>query len=345
MAQAAVQLGSGGAGPQALRHRPRWGWLRGLRSAKIVVGLVIIGIFLLVAIVGPILDQTDPSAVSAAVLEGPSAAHLFGTTQTGQDIFAQVVAGTQVSMLVGISAAAVATALSIIVGLCAGFLGGVTDEVLSVLSNIFLVIPSLPLVVILAGYLSSRGTLSVTVVIAVTGWAWGARVLRAQTLSIRKRDFVEAARASGEGSVRIIFAEIMPNQLAIIAAGFLGTVTFAILTQASLAFLGLSSVSQWSWGTVLYWAQVDNALLTGAWWWFVPPGLCIALVGMGLALLNFGVDEFINPRLRAAGLSKKGMRRAGLPRQPKLGLTPVVRNHAARATAAAGAAGPAKVAR
>jgi peptide/nickel transport system permease protein len=138
---------------------------------------------------------------------------------------------------------------------------------------------------------------------------------------------------------------VLPNLLAIVASSFLFTMLYAIGTYIALAYLGVTSTSVWNWGTMLYWAQSSNAPLTGAWWWFVPPGLCIALVGMGLALLNFGVDEFINPRLRAAGLSKKGMRKAGLPRNPKLGLTPVVRNRPRPATAAATAAGPAKVAR
>src|SRR6202012_3404458 len=139
-------------------------------------------------------------------------------------------------------------------------------------------------------------TLLIGVIIAITGWAWGARVLRAQTLSVKRREFVEAARIIGEGRIRIMFAEVVPNLLAIVASSFLFTMLYAIGTYIALAYLGVTSTSVWNWGTMLYWAQNSNAPLTGAWWWFVPPGLCIALVGMGLALLNFGVDEFINPR-------------------------------------------------
>lgn len=287
--------------------------LAGFRSTKVAAGLIIVAVFVLVAVFGPMLVHTNPSAMSAALLQPPSAAHWLGTTQTGQDVFAQLIYGTRVSMYVGFFAGALATFLSLLIGLSAGYLGGLTDEVLSGITNAFLVIPALPLVIVLAGYLPSKGSLSVALVVAVTGWAWGARVLRAQTLSIRRRDFVVAARVAGERSLRIIFAEILPNELAIVTSGFLFTVIFAILTQASLSFLGISDISTWSWGTMLYWAQNDNALQAGAWWWFVPPGLCIALVGMALSLINFGVDEFINPRLRLAGI---GTKRSATVRRP-----------------------------
>jgi peptide/nickel transport system permease protein len=306
-----------GAGAEPLGRRGtgrlRLSWLR---SKKIVAGLAILGFFVALAVFGPLVDHQDPSALSIAVLQPPSSVHWLGTTQTGQDVLAQLIVGTRSSLVVGFVSAAVATAISLVVGLAGGYMGGMTDETLSVFSNIFLVIPALPLVIVLAGYLPSKGALSVTIVIAVTGWAWGARMLRAQTLSIRKRDYVEAARAVGESTTRILFAEIFPNEIAIAAACFLFTVIFAILTAAGLAFLGLANVSEWSWGTMLYWAQNNSAFQTGAWWWFVPPGLCIALVGTSLALLNFGIDEFVNPRLRAAPVARGSRQGGTLTRQP-----------------------------
>jgi peptide/nickel transport system permease protein len=189
------------------------------------------------------------------------------------------------------------------------------------LSNLFLVIPALPLLVVLTSFLPSASYLVVAVVISVTGWAWGARVLRAQTLSLRQLDYVQAARAAGERAWRIILFEILPNEVAIVASSFLFTVLFAILTDAGLIFLGLGDTSQWSWGLILYWAQNNEALTVGAWWWFVPPGLCIALVGVALALINFGLDELINPRLRAAGLSRADQRAMAASQ----GITPVFR--------------------
>jgi peptide/nickel transport system permease protein len=291
-------------------------WRRLVRSPLTLTGLIITLIFIVLAVVGPWISPYDPSAVSDATMAAPSAAHWLGTTQNGQDIYSQMLYGARASIVVGFGAAIATTVLSVLVGVTAGYIGGVGDELLSLLANVFLVLPSLPLTIILAAYLPNSGSLGITLVITVTGWAWGARVLRAQTLSLRKRDFVEAARATGEKTWRIIAKDILPNQVAVIAAAFLGTVTTAILTQASLAFLGLTNVTQWSWGTILYWAQVSSALLTGAWWWFVPAGLAIAVLGTALSLVNFGIDEFINPRLREAGIATKKAQR-GQVRPPK----------------------------
>jgi oligopeptide/dipeptide ABC transporter ATP-binding protein len=307
-------------------------WRRLLRSPLTVTGLVITLAFLVLAVLAPWISPYDPSAVSDTTLAGPSGAHWLGTTQNGQDVLSQMLYGARASMAVGFGAAVLTTALSVLVGVTAGYLGGIGDEVLSLLANVFLVLPSLPLTIILAAYLPHSGSLGIILVITVTSWAWGARVLRAQTLSLRKRDFVEAARATGEPTWRIIVRDILPNQVAVIAASFLSTVTFAILTQASLAFLGLADVTQWSWGTILYWAQTGSALLTGAWWWFVPAGLAIAVVGTALALVNFGIDEFINPRLRQAGIGTKKAQRAQVTarRRPRVRKgAPAVRRPAA----------------
>jgi peptide/nickel transport system permease protein len=309
------------AEPAKAKSRRGPAWLNAVREPKIAAGLAIVLFFIGLAIFGPMIDHTDPSAVSPAVLRPPSAAHWLGTTQSGQDVLAQVINGARISLFVGFVAGAIATVLSLFIGVLGGYLGGVADEFLSVFTNIFLVIPALPLVIILAGYLPGKGALSVAIVISVTGWAWGARVQRAQTLSIRQRDYIEAARVAGEGTMRIIFCEILPNEVAIVAASFLFTVIFAILTEAGLAFLGLANLSSWSWGTILYWAQSDSALQVGAWWWFVPPGLCIALVGAGLAMINFGIDEFVNPRLRSAGIATT-RRQAKTPAAPRTARRP-----------------------
>ncbi|MEU4233227.1 ABC transporter permease [Nonomuraea sp. NPDC026600] len=272
---------------------------------KIKIGAGILVFFALVAVFGPLLIGADPAATSEDGLQCPSAEHWLGTTQTGQDILVQIVYGARVSLGVGVLSALIATVLAVAVGLVGGYVGGAVDEALSVLTNIFLVLPALPLIIVLAGYLPQRGVASVAVVIAVTGWAWGARVLRAQTLSVRRRDFVQAARASGEGPLRIVFYEILPVLLPVIATSFLATVVAAILAEAGLSFLGLADLSTVSWGSMLYFAQNGQALLIGAWWWFIPPGLCIALIGTGLALVNFGIDEIANPRLRTIKVPRK----------------------------------------
>jgi oligopeptide/dipeptide ABC transporter ATP-binding protein len=302
------------AAPNAEETSRGRSWLRGLLVPKVIFGLVIVAVFALLAIFGPLIDHTDPGAVTSARLRPPSASHLLGTTQQGQDVLAQVIYGARISMEVGFGAGILATLWSVLVGLTGGYIAGVGSELLSMFANVFLVIPSLPLVVILAAYLPNSGSLGIIAVITVTAWAWGARVLRAQTLSLRRRDFVEAARATGENSFKIMLYDILPNELAIIAATFLASVVGAILTEASIAFLGLGNVTQWSWGTILYWAQVSGAELARAWWWFVPPGLCIALVGTGLAFVNFGIDDVINPRLRAAGMQTQSRRRQAVLR-------------------------------
>jgi peptide/nickel transport system permease protein len=269
-----------------------------LQSAKMRIGLGIVGFFVFLAVVGPLLVHTDPTAFTADQLQPPSWAHWLGTTQTGQDVFAQVVLGARATLLVGFATGMVATTLSVIIGLTAGYFGGVLDDFLSLLINIFLVMPALPLMIVLAGYVPVHGPLPVALVISFTGWAWGARVLRSQTLSLRRREFVEAVHAGGERWHRIIFWEILPNEIAIVVSSLVFTIIFAILAEIGLEFLGLSDVTLNSWGNMLYWASNNNALLVGAWWWFLPPGLCIALLGAGLAFINSGIDEISNPRLR-----------------------------------------------
>jgi peptide/nickel transport system permease protein len=298
-------------------------------SLKIMIGLTVLGAFVIVAIIGPIVAPYDPSAISTAILAAPSGAHLLGTTQTGQDVLSQLLVGTRSTLIVGFVAGAIATALSVLVGVSAGYFGGNTGESLSLLSNVFLVIPALPLLVALTAYLPEANVWIIAAIISVTGWAWGARVLRAQTLALRKRDFVQAAKASGERSWRIILFEILPNEGAIVATSFLFTVLYAVLFYVALLFLGLGNINQWSWGTILYFAQNNQALSVGAWWWFVPPGLCIALVGTALSLLNFGIDEVINPRLRSVGLSRRTLRSFGGDE----GITPVARKAAGPAAA------------
>ena len=297
--------------------------LQFLRNAKALTGLAILGVFVLLAIIGPWIAPYDPSGFSADRLQSPSWHHWFGTDHLGQDILSQVLVGTRGVMIVGMAAGIIATMLSVVVGVTAGYLGGFGDEVLSLVSNIFLVIPALPLIIIVTTQVEGGGMFVISGVISLTAWAWGARVLRAQTLSLRRRDFVEAARANGESTPRIIFAEIMPNLTAIIASSFVGTVTFAVLTTITLAFLGVTSISEWNWGTILFWAQSNLALARGAWWWFVPAGFCIALLGTSLALINFGIDEFVNPRLRSTGQYAKAMRKRGI--SARIGFTPIDR--------------------
>jgi peptide/nickel transport system permease protein len=293
------------------------GRLRGaLRSRRLLLGLAIVGFFALLAIIGPYL-VVSPTAFSRAEWQPPSAAHWLGTTQLGQDVFAQVVVSARDTLAIGAGAGLIATAISVVIGIGGGYLGGAADETLSLLSNVVLVIPGLPLIIVVTADVHANGLLPLILIIAFISWAASARVLRAQTLSVRNREYVLASRASGERAWRIVLVEIVPNELPIIVSQFIFSMIFAILTEAGLAFLGLANPSQLTWGNMLYFAQNDQAISSGAWWWFIPPGLCIALLGMGLALINFSLDEILNPRLRV--YRPPGRRRARPARRPEAG--------------------------
>jgi len=277
-------------------------------NRKVTIGMVIVAFFVLVALFGPLLIHQDPTEFTEDLLQPPSTAHWLGTTQNGQDVFAQLVVGTRVSVALGFIVGMLTTAVSVVVGVVSGYLGGVIDEAFSLVTNVFLVLPTLPLAILLAAFLPYKGPLTLGIVIGVTGWSWGARVMRSQTLSMRGRDFIEAAQARGETSFRIIFFEILPNETALVAAELLGTIIYCILAEAGLEFLGLGNFSSVSWGTMFFFAQNNDALLLGAWWWFLPPGICIALLGAALALVNFGIDEIANPRLRTVKAEKRRTR-------------------------------------
>jgi peptide/nickel transport system permease protein len=217
-------------------------------------------------------------------------------------MFAQIVYGARVTLMVAFIAATGSTILQIVMGLSSAYYGGMVDEVLSLIINVFLVLPGLPLTIVLASLASASGAnkneFVIALVLLFTSWSYGARVLRAQTLSLKEREFVAAARSTGESSVRIITFEILPNEVSLIASTFVGTFVYAVGAEVALEFLGLGNTSQPSWGVILYWAQNNAALIVGKWWQFVPAGLCIALLCAGLTFINFGMDELSNPRLR-----------------------------------------------
>jgi peptide/nickel transport system permease protein len=280
------------------RTSHRRGLLRQLiDSRKALAGLILLALFALPALLAPVLAPGDPSLINSTGSQAPSAAHWLGTTAKGQDVLALTVWGARSSLFVGFTVGLVATGVAILVGLASAYFGRIVDDALTLVTNIFLLLPGLPLLIILAAFLPP-GTSTVILVLVVTGWAGSARVLRAQARSIRGKDFVAAAVVTGERPLRIMFREILPNMASVVMTTLLGCVIFGIGAQAGLEFLGLGDSSVVSWGTNLYWAGNDGALMTGTWWAFVPSGLCIALVAFALALVNYAVDEITNPRLR-----------------------------------------------
>jgi peptide/nickel transport system permease protein len=334
-----TQLGAsqadGGSNLLPLPDAPARKRIRLPRSPKVLIGLGLLIVFVIVAIFGQWIapyDATRTLSTTAPYPLPPSGAHLLGTTAQQQDVLSQLLVGGRSTMLVAFVAGLIATVLSVAVGVTAGYLGGVADGLLSMLANFFLVMPALPLLIVVFGFLpQSQGSDDALIgaIIAITGWAWGARVLRAQTLSLRARDYVDSARLIGERGWRIISFEILPNLVPIVAGSFLFTVLYGVGTYTALTFLGFVNPDHVSWGSMLFYAQVAQAQQAGFWWLYIPPGLAVALLGTSLALLNFGIDEFINPRLRAAGLSRRRARRAlpagsRLPRRFALGVTPVL---------------------
>ncbi len=285
-----------------IRRAPRlaqFDWFtRMLRDPKAVIGLVILAIFLLMAVFAPVIAPKDPNRIVGRANQAPTAKFIFGTTGQGKDVFAQMVWGARLSLGTGFLTGALITLLSLALGMTAGYFRGWVDGVLSTATNVFLIIPGLPLLITLAMYLPP-GAMTIIIVLSVTGWAWGARVFRAQTLTLREKDFVSAAVVSGESTFNIIFREILPNMTSLVVSSFFGSVIYAIGADAGLAFLGFENVSIVSWGTMLFWAGNNSALLTGAWWTILPPGLCIALVAFATTMLIYSLDEVTNPRLRS----------------------------------------------
>ncbi|MEP6811909.1 MAG: ABC transporter permease [Actinomycetota bacterium] len=284
--------------PRARGRLP--GWLRLLlANPKSRFGLVLVGFMVVVAVIAPLISVDHPTDFNIlATRQAPSWHHLFGTTDQGSDIFSQVVLGTRRSLILGASAALLATTLAATLGILAAYSGGIVDELVNLLTNVFLVIPTIPLLVVISAYLQARGMTTMIFVLGLTLWAFEARILRGQALALKSRDFVQAAKAAGESTWRIVFGELMPNMVSRIAAAYVLVFYIALLVDAGLEFLGLGDTSHVSWGMVLYWAQTNSTVLQGEWWPFLFPGLALVITVVGLVFLLAGIDELSNPRLR-----------------------------------------------
>lgn len=277
-----------------------------LRDKRALTGMIILVVFVLASIAAPLLVPGNPRMSVAAGSEAPSVAHLLGTTAKGEDVLALLIWGSRSSLGIGFTVGALATIVGLLIGLTSAFFGRVIDDILSVVTNIFLLIPGLPLLIILAAFLPP-GPGTIVVVLVATGWAGSARVVRSQALSLRGKDYTDAAVVTGERPLTIMFREMLPNMASIVMSTFLACVIFGIGAQAGLEFLGLGDVSAVSWGTNLYWATIEGSMIRGTWWTFLPSGAAIALVAFALALINYSVDEITNPRL--AGKAKRKDRR------------------------------------
>ncbi|MCC6062226.1 MAG: ABC transporter permease [Desulfurococcales archaeon] len=268
-----------------------------IKNSKGLAGISIVLFFVFMAILAPYMAPYDPYAVVGKPLQPPSPQHWLGTNDIGQDIWSEVLYGSRTSLLVGLTAPFIAALIALVLGLLAGYKGGVIDELISGAIDIMLALPTLPLIIILAAYLGPS-LLNIILILAFFGWAGGARVFRAQVMSLRSREYVEAARALGASGMRIMFIHILPSLTPIILADIVMGATSAILTEAGLSFLGLGDPTVKSWGQILRHAQASYALQLDLWLWIFVPGLFIALLGTGFALIGFAIEEYVNPRIR-----------------------------------------------
>ncbi|WP_448376207.1 ABC transporter permease [Fervidobacterium sp.] len=269
------------------------------RNRKLRIGLSIVLFFFLLSLVGPYISKyKDPLEYVGPGYQAPGSEYWLGTTTFGQDVFTQLVHGLRSSFFIGFFGGGLATLIGLLLGFFAGYEGGWVDELLMMITNILLVIPTLALLIIVASYLPYRGIFIQSVIIGLTAWPWTARAVRAQTLSLKAREYVNLARISGRSHLKIIFYEIMPNMMSYVFMVFILQFGGAILAAVGLDFIGLGPTKGISIGLMLQNAVLWNAIQLGIWWWAIPPGLVITLIVGALYFMNTGLDEVFNPRLR-----------------------------------------------
>jgi len=279
------------------RRKLRDFWKLYRRSVLGRIGLVIVLSFVTVAIAAPWIAPYDPFAFVGDPFLKPSPSHILGTDQVGRDIFSRVIYGTRISLLVGLVASAMTIGLGTVIGLVSGYLGGSVDNLLMRVTDLFIILPALPLMLIMASILG-KGIINIIIVISVIGWTATARMVRSQTLSLKERPFTEASRAIGSTDLHTIGRHIVPNVFPLVFANGMIAIVDAVLSEAGLSFLGFGDPSSPSWGMVLYFADRAGATVNGYWWYIVPPGLCIMFLVMGFAFISYSTDQILNPRLR-----------------------------------------------
>jgi len=284
-----------------------------------IIGGFLITVILLGALFAPVFASHDPEKRVARPHVAPNAEYIMGTTRSGRDVYSQVLHGARKTLSVALFAGIIAMSIAVAVGVTSGYLGGKVDEWMNFVTNVFLVFPQLPLLIVLAAFLGQVGSMVITVLLGLTSWPWGARVIRSQTMAIRNKEFILSAEVMGESKIRIILVEILPNLISIVFGGFLGTVIYAMGAEAGLGILGLGDATEVSWGSMLYWAQVSSSLYTGAWWEMIVPAAALALTGGALALINMSIDQVSNPKLKTGPhmklwkkLNKEANQRRGL---------------------------------
>ena len=293
------------------------------RNRKATAGVILLLLFTLIALFPGLIPHYSPTEIfyapkcptcysqPALVQATPSSAHWLGTDLEGHDVFSLVIVGTREVMVLAVVTGLLTTLIAVVVGVAAAYLGGTWDGVLNLVTDVLLVIPLFPLLIVIVKYAGQSGNAVLIAVLTITGWSYTARQLRSQAQSLRNRDFLLAAKVRGERSFYVIMVEIIPTMTSLLLACFLTNALYAVLAGTGLQFLGLGDPNSVSWGTTLYWADSQGALQSGLYLWEIVPGLCIALLGAAFALLNYAFDEISNPALRPLR-AKKARKRTAL---------------------------------
>jgi len=274
-----------------------------LRHSRMTqVGIALLSAIVLMAVFADFIAPYDPYAKVGNAMEPPSPEHPLGTNDMGQDILSELIYGARISLFIGFVAAISGTLIGTLVGIVAGYFGGVVDEVLMRITDIWLSMPMLLFTIFLASVLTKLPSftimVSVILAIALTSWPGAARVVRSAVLGIKERPYIEAARAVGSSDARIMFKHILPNTVPILVVMVINRVAGAMLSEASLSFLGLGDPTAKSWGMIIHYAMIRNAVMLRMWWWFLPPGIMISITVLAVVLIGIGLEEYFNPRLR-----------------------------------------------
>jgi peptide/nickel transport system permease protein len=269
-----------------------------IKSPKFLVGSITLLFVILLVTLYPMINRSDPLAMEGLAFQPPDGKMLLGTDNFGRDIFLELMYGIRTSIMVGLISGVIATIIGLVIGLSSGYIGGLMDNLLTTITNIFIVIPSFIILILISVSVNSRSSLVTAFIIGITSWPWTARAVRAQTSSLRNRDHVNIAKISGHSTTRIIIFEILPYIASYVVMAFVLQTASGILSEASISMLGLGPYNTISLGILMNWALVFEAPVSGAWWAFVPAAIAIAIITFSLYMMNTGMDEIFNPKIR-----------------------------------------------
>ncbi|MGB9729984.1 MAG: ABC transporter permease [Thermoplasmata archaeon] len=275
-----------------------YNYLRSLKKSRMgIIGWGIIVFFVLIAVLAPIISPYNPNATTNAYLSPPSLTHPFGTNQLGQDLFSQNIYAARISLLVGLSAGFFTTIIGLLIGLFSGYYGGILDEILMRITDFFLVVPAIVLMIVISALIGGS-TISVILIIGGLSWPITARTIRSMVLSIKEQPYIESAKANNGGSIYIMFRHILPNVMPVVFANASLSIANGIFSQAALVFIGVGDISDLSWGIIMHFAYDTGTITTGQWWYIVPPGLFIVILIIGFTFLSSSFESIFNPRVR-----------------------------------------------